>query len=149
MKKFKFTLATLKAYKERMLDAEKNNLGILRRELVTLQGQLQGIFDEIEAKNAELAEAMTRGTTPVEIAVNKRFVASRKQDAALKQLEIARKEDEVARQLELVIELQKEVSSLEKLEEGQLEEYKAAELKESELFIDEFMSNADFRKQKS
>jgi len=149
MKKFTFSLAKLKAYKERMLEAEKNNLGILRRELVTLQVQLQDIHDQIEDKNRELAESMVKGTTPVEIATNKRFVASRKQDAALKQIEIVRKEDEIARQLELVIELQKEVASLEKLEEGQLEEYKAAELKETELFIDEFITNADFRKQKS
>jgi flagellar FliJ protein len=149
MKKFTFSLAKLKSYKERMLEAEKNNLGILRRELVVLQNQLQDIFDEIEAKNAELFETMFQGTTPVKIAMSKRFITTRKQDASLKQIEIVRKEDEIAVQLELVIELQKEVASLEKLEEGQLEEYRAAELKETELFIDEFMTNADFRKQKT
>ncbi|MCL2637706.1 MAG: flagellar FliJ family protein [Oscillospiraceae bacterium] len=149
MKKFEFSLAKLKTYKERMLEAEKNNLGILRRELVVLQEQLQDIFRHIEEKNAELAEKMLTGITPVDIAVRKRFITSRKQDASLKQIEIVRKEDEIARQLELVLELQKEVASLEKLEENQLEEYRALELKETELFIDEFMTNADFRKQKS
>jgi len=149
MKKFTFSLAKLKTYKERMLEAEKNNLGILRRELVVLQQQLQDIYDDIEAKNAEFTEKMFKGTTPIEIAMNKRFVTARKQDASLKQIEIVRKEDEIAKQLELVIELQKETASLEKLEEGQLEEYRAAELKENELFIDEFMTNADYRKQKS
>jgi flagellar export protein FliJ len=149
MKKFEFSLAKLKAYKERMLEAEKNNLGILRRELVILKEQLQEIFANIDEKNAELAQKMTAGITPVDIAVRKRFITSRKQDASLKQIEIVRKEDEIARQLEVVLELQKETASLEKLEENQLEEYRLLELKENELFIDEFMTNADFRKQKS
>ncbi|MCL2693794.1 MAG: flagellar FliJ family protein [Oscillospiraceae bacterium] len=146
MKKFTFSLDKLKAYKERMLDAEKNNLGILRRELVELQGQLQEINDVIELKNTELAETYVKGTTPVDISVRKRFIASRKQDAVTKQNEIVNKENEIQKQLEVVLELQKEVSSLEKLEEAQLEEYRALELKETELFIDEFITNADFRK---
>jgi flagellar export protein FliJ len=149
MKKFSFSLEKLKHYKERMLEAEKNNLGILRRELVVLSGQLQEIFDNIAEKNAELAEKLVKGTTPVDIAVRKRFITTRKQDAQLKQMEIARKEDEIAKQLEVVLELQKEVASLEKLEENQLEEYRMLELKETEQFIDEFMTNADFRKQNS
>ena len=149
MKKFSFSLEKLKHYKERMLEAEKNNLGILRRELVVLGQELEDIFKNIDEKNAELAQRLVAGITPVDISVRKRFIVSRKQDASLKQIEIVRKEDEVARQLEVVLELQKEVASLEKLEEGQLEEYKAAELKETELFIDEFMTNADYRKQKN
>ncbi|MCL2696928.1 MAG: flagellar FliJ family protein [Oscillospiraceae bacterium] len=149
MKRFEFSLAKLKHYKERMLEAEKNNLGILRRELVVLNEQLQEIFANITEKNAELADKLITGITPVDIAVRKRFITSRKQDASLKQIEIVRKEDEIARQLGVVLELQKEVASLEKLEENQLEEYRALELKETELFIDEFMTNADFRKQKS
>ena len=148
MKKFTFSLDKLKYYKERILEAEKNNLGILRRELGVLQAQLQDIFDLIELKNTEFAGIMQKGTTPVEIATHKRFVAARKYDASVKQNEIARKEEEIQSQLEVVLELQKEVASLEKLEENQLEEYRAAELKENELFIDEFITNADFRKQK-
>jgi flagellar export protein FliJ len=132
-----------------MLEAEKNNLGILRRELVLLNEQLRDIYQNIADKNAELAEKLMTGITPVDIAVRKRFITSRKQDASLKQIEIIRKEDEIARQLEVVLELQKEVASLEKLEENQLEEYRALELKENELFIDEFMTNADFRRQRS
>lgn len=149
MKKFSFSLEKLKYYKEQMLEAEKNNLGILRKELVTLQTELQEIYNIIERKNIEFAQIMQKGTTPVEILVHKRFVAARKSDAQLKQIEIVRKEDEVQKQLEIVLELQKEVASLEKLEEGQLEEYRAAELKETEIFIDEFINNADFRKQQN
>jgi len=147
MKKFQFSLAKLKHYKERMEEAEKNNLGILRRELVVLQQQLEEIFAVIELKNAELSEIYIKGTTPVDISVRKRYISARKQDAVEKQIEIFHKEAEVQRQLEVVLELQKEVASLEKLEENQLEEYRAAELKETEQFIDEFMTNADFRKQ--
>ncbi|MCL2107912.1 MAG: flagellar FliJ family protein [Oscillospiraceae bacterium] len=147
MKRFVFTLARLKQYKERMLEAEKNTLGVLRRELMVLRHQLADILDEIFNKNNELAAKMQQGTTPIEIAAGKRFITVRKHDAHLKQNEILAKEDEVQLQLEAVLELQREFSSLEKLEEAQLEEYRAAELKEHEIFIDEFITNADFRRQ--
>ena len=147
MKKFEFSLAKLKQYKERMLEAEKNNLGILRRDLALLQNQLTDILDEIDLKNSELAIKLQEGTTPIEVQTGKRFVMVRKSDAQMKRIEIMAKEEEIEQQLQVVIGLQQEVASLEKLEEAQLEEYRALELKETELFIDEFITNADFRKQ--
>ena len=64
----------------------------------------------------------------------------------MKRHQIMLKEREIERQLEVVVEATKEVSKLEKLEEQQIEEYKAAEQKETEAFIEEFVSNADWRK---
>lgn len=64
----------------------------------------------------------------------------------MKRHQILMKEREIEKQLEAVIDATKEVSKLEKLEEHQIEEYKAAEQKENELFIEEFVSNSDWRK---
>lgn len=64
----------------------------------------------------------------------------------MKRHQILMKEREIEAQLQTVIEATKEVSKLEKLEEHQIEEYRAAEQKETELFIEEFVSNADWRK---
>ena len=64
----------------------------------------------------------------------------------MKRHQILMKEREIEAQLQVVIEATQEVSKLEKLEEHQIEEYKAAEQKENELFIEEFVSNADWRK---
>ena len=48
-------------------------------------------------------------------------------------------------QLQKVVDATKEVSKIEKLEEKQIEQYKYEEQKESELFIEEFVSNSTFR----
>lgn len=149
MKKFRFTLAKLKEYREQTLETEKNSLGILRRELIELQTELEVIFSVVENKNDDLAEILKAGTNPVEIASRKRFIASKQQEAAQKQTEIAVKEAQVEKQVQTVLEATRDVSTLEKLEEAQREEYAAAEQKENELFIEEFVSNADFRKNQS
>ena len=64
----------------------------------------------------------------------------------MKRHQILMKEREIERQLEAVVQATQEVSKLDKLEEHQLEEYRAAEQKETELFIEEFVSNSDWRK---
>lgn len=149
MKRFQFTLAKLKEYREQTLETEKNNLGIMRRELIELQTELEFITNLIDNKNDDLTDILRSGTNPVEIASRKRFIAAKQQDAAQKQVEIAKKEAQVEKQVQAVLEATRDVSTLEKLEEAQLEEYKAAEQKENELFIEEFVSNADFRKNKN
>lgn len=146
MKKFQFTLARLKDYREQILETEKNSLGMLRRELLELQTELDFLYNLIAEKNNELSNMLKTGTTPVEIAVRKRFIASKQQEVIEMQNSIVKKEAQVEEQLQVVLTATRDVSTLEKLEENQLEEYRAAEQKENELFIEEFISNADFRK---
>lgn len=147
MKKFRFTLEKLKDYREKILENEKNRLGILRRELTELQTELEIILNLINLKNDELALSLREGTLPFEIAVKKRYIASLQQQAIEKRGEISKKEAEVEKQLEVVLEATKDLSMLEKLEETQLEAYRAAEQKENELFIEEFVSNKTFREE--
>ncbi len=146
MKKFRFTLQTLKDYRENVLDSEKNKLSGLRRELLELQTELELLLNLIETKNDELAELLVKGTNPVEIATRKKFISLKHQEVIMKSGEVEKKEAEVEKQLNVVLRCTQDVSTLEKLEEKQIEEYKAAEQKENELFIEEFVSNADFRK---
>jgi flagellar FliJ protein len=146
MRKFEFSLAKLKNYREKMSDTEKNTLGILRKELRDLRTERENIVRTIAAKRADLQTLMQNGTNPVEIRIIKQYVVVCQQNLYLSEEKIAVKENEVQKQIEIVIEAEREVSKLEKLEEGQLEEYRAAELKENELFIEEFVSNADYRK---
>ena len=141
MKKFEFTLESLKKYNQQTLDSEKSVLGRLRAELTALQQSL-------EAKNAELDEAiqqtdvkMRKGVSVTELTVHKRYISALQQEIRLIQHNIAKKHQEIQAQLERVIEATKEVSKLEKLEEKQLEEYRYNERKEEERFIEEFVSN--------
>ena len=59
---------------------------------------------------------------------------------------ILMKQREIETQLNNVVSATQEVSKLENLEEHQLEDYKMAVQKEEELFIDEFVTNSDWRK---
>lgn len=146
MKKFRFSLAKLKEYREKVLDSEKTTLSIMRRELVELEGELAALIELIDIKHDELRLEMLAGTTPLEISTRKRYITAKKQELYLKRVEIGEKEKQIEKQLRRVIEATQDVSVLEKLEESQLEEYRAAELKENEQFIEEFVTNADFRK---
>lgn len=146
MKKFVFTLERLKQYREQMLETEKGSLADLRGQLNRLQAELEDILEELARLNRELVEMYERGTTPLDISVHKRYIAAKQQELHMKRHQIMLKEREIERQLEVVVEATKEVSKLEKLEKQQIEEYKAAEQKETEAFIEEFVSNADWRK---
>lgn len=146
MKKFVFTLERLKQYREQVLETEKGSLADLRGQLNRLQAELEDILEELARLNRELVEMYERGTTPLDISVHKRYIAAKQQELHMKRHQIMLKEREIERQLEVVVDATKEVSKLEKLEEQQIEEYKAAEQKETEAFIEEFVSNADWRK---
>lgn len=146
MKKFVFTLERLKQYREQVLETEKGSLADLRGQLNRLQAELEDILEELARLNRELVEMYERGTTPLDISVHKRYIAAKQQELHMKRHQIMLKEREIERQLEVVVEATKEVSKLEKLEEQQREEYKAAEQKETEAFIEEFVSNSDWRK---
>jgi len=147
MKKFKFSLDKLKKYKEQILEAEKNTLGILRKELSELNVQLDGLVKLIDLKSDELEYIMIRGITPADLASRKRFITVKQQEMHQTVFLIAQKEQDIEAQLNIVIEATREVSTLEKLEEKQLEEYRMADLKEQEHFIEEFVVNCEQRKE--
>lgn len=147
MKKFRFSLDKLKKYKEQILEAEKNTLGIFRKELGELNAELADLTKLIDFKSNELEYIMIRGITPADLASHKRFITAKQQEVHATRHLIALKEDEIERQLEVVVEATREVSTLEKLEERQLEEYRMKDMKEQELFIEEFVVNNGQRKE--
>ena len=146
MKKFVFTLQRLKEFREQTLDTEKGTLAELRAELRELESELQQILEDIARLNRELMELYKKGTTANDIAVHKRYINNKQQELHMKRHQILMQNRKIEQQLQTVIDATKEVSKLEKLEEHQLEDYKAAEQKENEQFIEEFVSNSDWRK---
>lgn len=145
MKKFKFTLESLKKYNEQILDSEKNQLGKLRAEYADMQKALEAKNLEYEQAIETLEELMKSGTNVMRVSLHKRYIASLQQDMYRIRAEMASKNEEIQHQLQKVVDATKEVSKIEKLEEKQIEQYKYEEQKESELFIEEFVSNATFR----
>lgn len=145
MKKFKFTLESLKKYNEQILDSEKNTLGRLRAEYADMQKALEAKGLEYEEAIEKLEELMRSGTNVMRVSLHKRYIASLQQDMYRIRAEMAAKDEQIQHQLQKVVDATKEVSKIEKLEEKQIEQYKYEEQKESELFIEEFVSNSTFR----
>lgn len=141
MKKFNFTLQSLKKYNDQMLDSEKSVLGRLRAELAEMQAELDAKTAEYELSIDKLNELVRGGTTAMRLSLHKKYVSSLQQDIYRIKGRMAQKRDEIEQQLQRVIDATKEVSKLEKLEEKQLEEYRYAAQKEQEQIIEEFVSN--------
>ena len=141
MKKFNFTLQSLKKYNDQVLDSEKSVLGRLRAELAEMQAELDAKTAEYELSIDKLNELVRGGTTAMRLSLHKKYVSSLQQDIYRIKGRMAQKRDEVEQQLQRVIDATKEVSKLEKLEKKQLEEYRYAAQKEQEQIIEEFVSN--------
>ena len=146
MKKFVFTLATLKKYREQVLESEKNRLGVLRGELAELERVLAEFRVEVVEAEADFQDTMAAGTDTLTASAKRRHITYKKQEHARVAYEISQKRVQIDKQLFVVIEATKDVSTVEKLEEKQLEEYRFAEMKENELFIEEFVQNETARK---
>ena len=141
MKKFNFTLQSLKRYNDQVLSGEKSVLGRLRAELAEQQSLLDEKTAEYEQSIIKLNALVSEGTTAMRLSLHKKYVSSLQQDIYRIKAQIAQKREEIEIQLEKVVEATKEVSKLEKLEEKQLEEYRYAAQKEEEQRIEEFVSN--------
>ena len=141
MKKFNFTLQSLKRYNDQVLSGEKSVLGRLRAELAEQQSLLDEKTAEYEQSIIKLNALVSEGTTAMRLSLHKKYVSSLQQDIYRIKAQMVQKREEIEIQLEKVVEATKEVSKLEKLEEKQLEEYRYAAQKEEELRIEEFVSN--------
>ena len=141
MKKFNFTLQSLKRYNDQVLSGEKSVLGRLRAELAEQQALLDEKTAEYEQSIIKLNALVSEGTTAMRLSLHKKYVSSLQQDIYRIKAQMAQKREEIEIQLEKVVEATKEVSKLEKLKEKQLEEYRYAAQKEEELRIEEFVSN--------
>ena len=147
MKKFVFTLQNLKEFREQTLDTEKGTLAEMRAELVEMEAQLEHILEELAKLNRDLLELYAKGTTANDISVHKRYINAKQQELHQMRHQILMQNRKIEQQLQAVIDATQELSKLERLEEHQLDDYKTAEQKETEQFIEEFVSNADWRKQ--
>lgn len=141
MKKFNFTLQSLKRYNDQVLSGEKSVLGRLRAELAEQQAELDAKNAEYEQSIIRLNTLVSEGTTATRLSLHKKYVSSLQQDIYRIRAMMTQKREEIEIQLEKVVEATKEVSKLEKLEEKQLEEYRYAVQKEEEQRIEEFVSN--------
>ncbi|MCL2055934.1 MAG: flagellar export protein FliJ [Oscillospiraceae bacterium] len=142
MKKFSFSLQKLLDFKEQMLESERNILTEMNAVLSTLQSELSGLYAEHESKTLDLRERTAYGITPPELAAHKNYLLSVDQAIRDKLRQIELQQEAIDRQTTKVMEAKREVSTIEKLREKKLEEYNYKDMKEQELFIEEFVTTS-------
>ena len=141
MKKFEFSLEKMLSFKEQMLSGEKLKLADLRSQLAQLNEALVQLNKEYAYCDAELKEQERAGLTPEGFSRRKAYLNVLSDKIKLQQQQIRIMEAKISNQVAVVIKVSQEVTTLEKLKDRQLEEYHAAEGKEQELLIDEFVAN--------
>lgn len=145
MKKFRFSLETLKGFREQELDRQKNALSALQAELRKITEDIEVLKAKLAQQSEELVAISAKGATANEIALRKRYIVTLQAEIHLREQQALLKQEEINKQLDVVVEATKDVRTLEKLEEKQLEEYKFMENKENEQFIEEFVSGQSVR----
>lgn len=145
MKKFQFTLQKLMDFREQELDRQKNALAVLQGELRRINDRRDELTEKVVRYSNDLVTSSAVGLPAAEISMRKRYIVTLQQEIHECEQRAILKQQEIDKQLSVVVDATKDVRTLEKLEEKQLEEYKAAEGKENELFIEEFVSGGAVR----
>ena len=145
MKKFQFTLQKLMDFREQELDRQKNALAVLQGELRRINDRRDELTEKVVRYSNDLVTSSAVGLPAAEISMRKRYIVTLQQEIHECEQRAILKQQEIDKQLSVVVDATKDVRTLEKLEEKQFEEYKAAEGKENELFIEEFVSGGAVR----
>ncbi len=145
MKKFQFSLDTLKGYKGQVLEREKNALAHLRRQQQQLEEEKNDTILKLQKSSEDFVKRTAEGINILQIQVMKGYQQSLKDQIDTLSEEINRMENRVQNQMRIVIDATKEVSSLEKLEDKQLEEYNFKVAKAEEQFISEYVLNSSYK----
>lgn len=140
MKKFKFSLDTVLAYKQQALDAAKAEHGAI---LARVREQEQAVAREEQCYreyNLEYRQRKEEGLTIGEAAVYQNGLRAQEMriQREIDRLEALKKQEEEKRAQ--MIEAKKESASLEKLREQKLDAYNKAVQKSEEAMIDELIS---------
>ena len=141
MKKFKFSLETVLAYKQQVLEALQTEHAAIIAEVHEQEKLLEALWQGYETYSAEYRERCMEGISVTDALACQANLRAREREIkeATEQLEQLRQKEE-AKRLE-VVEAKQETASIEKLREKKLDTYNAAIAKSEEQFIEEFVSS--------
>lgn len=142
MRKFRFSLEKMLAYKNQLLDREKNNLSQLHATKASKEQAVAQLREELRREDRTLREKISRGTDVTVIRSGNYMIDSIRRNIERILEDIARLEPAIERQTQVVVEASQEVSALEKLREKQLEEYKADANRAQQDSVLEFVTNS-------
>lgn len=140
MKKFKFSLETVLAYKGQVLDSIRNEYAALQAQVREQEAVLEAVWEHYRTYNGEFRTRKAEGMTIIDAMTyeNGLRVLERDIQRETERLEELQKKTEEKR--EEMVEAKKENASLEKLKEKKLAAYEKTVQKNEEQFIEEFVS---------
>ncbi|MCL2579660.1 MAG: flagellar export protein FliJ [Oscillospiraceae bacterium] len=147
MKKFAFSLQKLLDYKEQIFDIERSVLADMRAVLARLEQELTEMKDDQAARAGELRQKMMKGIPAIEMETHKNYLTMLDFSIKQKIQQIEMQKTVIEKQAEKVREAKIDISTMEKLKERKLEEYNHAVSKAEEIFIEEFVNNANLAKE--
>ena len=140
MKKFNFTLGTVLSYKNKFLDALKNEHAKILAKMHQQEEVIHNLEEEYKKCNEDFNQKKVEGITIIESigfeAYLRRLEVTIKQEE--KKLALIKVDEENKRNE--VVAAKQDTSSLEKLKEKKLEVYHKEEQKAEEMLIEEFVS---------
>lgn len=145
MKKFKFSLDSVLAYKQQVLDALKGEHAAILAQVRGQEERLEAIWSGYRTYNEEYRQRKAEGMTIVEATLYQNGLRALEMDIQREseRLEDLRRQEEAKRRE--VVEARQDTSSLEKLKDKKLDLYQKAVQKSEEALIDEFISSARSR----
>ncbi|MCL1808164.1 MAG: flagellar FliJ family protein [Clostridiales bacterium] len=147
MKKFTFSLSTVKGYKDKLLGNLKIEHAAILAKMSKQKELIKGMEESERLVNSELNERNSKGIAPHELVNYQRYLRVLQNDIKVEYENLAKLQKAEEEKREELLEMKKETASFEKLEEKKLEEYNVLARKEGELFIEEFVSNKKYAKQ--
>ena len=146
MKKFKFNLETVLKYRGMIEEREKNQMAKLNSEMILLENQLTQLREGYRNEVAEFEQATQTGVKVQEILGRQLIIANIEYAIESKLNEIKAHQRLISRQTAVVVKATQDSKTIEKLKEKSLKNYDKEVAKETEKFIEEFVSYKTLRK---
>jgi len=141
MKRFKFSLASVLDYKEKILDEKKRELADAIRAVLKKENEIIALEAERAAVVLQFNQKKNEGMTIIDAFSYELHIRTLQKEIDVEKEELARLREIEERKKSEVVFARQEVFSLEKLKEQRVEEYNKAVMKSEELLIDELVSN--------
>ena len=140
MKKFKFALDTVLAYKQQVLDALQGEHAEILARVRAQEELLDGLWVQYRAYNDEYQQRAREGLPLTDALMYQNGLRAAELEIQRETQRLERLRVQAEKKREEVVEAKKETSSIEKLREKRLDAYHKAEAKSEEAFIEEFVS---------
>ena len=141
MKRFKFALDTVLAYKEQVLEALQGEHAAILARVHAQEDLIDGLYRQYQEYNDEYRQRAGEGMPITEALMYQSALRAAEEEIQRETKRLEELEAEAEKRREAMVEAKKETSSIEKLKEKKLEAYHKEEAKSEELFIEEFVSS--------